>query len=115
MIRRPPRSTQSRSSAASDVYKRQVAEPRGLERDAVAFQPEGAHGRVVVVVALHQQVPRVNLDLQTVEPVAGGSRKSHGLPSKERLVDIGPPGGDALWRVPAAAAVVLRSLERAEP
>eukprot|EP00657_Telonema_sp_P-1_P004937 TRINITY_DN2195_c0_g1_i2.p1 TRINITY_DN2195_c0_g1~~TRINITY_DN2195_c0_g1_i2.p1 ORF type:complete len:108 (+),score=49.92 TRINITY_DN2195_c0_g1_i2:30-353(+) len=25
MIRRPPRSTQSRSSAASDVYKRQVA------------------------------------------------------------------------------------------
>ena len=24
MIRRPPRSTQSRSSAASDVYKRQV-------------------------------------------------------------------------------------------
>src|SRR5680860_1670075 len=27
MIRRPPRSTQSRSSAASDVYKRQVATP----------------------------------------------------------------------------------------
>src|SRR5450756_2160423 len=27
MIRRPPRSTQSRSSAASDVYKRQVLAP----------------------------------------------------------------------------------------
>ena len=27
MIRRPPRSTQSRSSAASDVYKRQIYEP----------------------------------------------------------------------------------------
>src|SRR5450756_2829732 len=27
MIRRPPRSTQSRSSAASDVYKRQVITP----------------------------------------------------------------------------------------
>ena len=27
MIRRPPRSTQSRSSAASDVYKRQVEDP----------------------------------------------------------------------------------------
>ena len=27
MIRRPPRSTQSRSSAASDVYKRQVQNP----------------------------------------------------------------------------------------
>src|SRR5450756_2282512 len=30
MIRRPPRSTQSRSSAASDVYKRQVA---AMEKD----------------------------------------------------------------------------------
>src|SRR5450756_3218082 len=29
MIRRPPRSTQSRSSAASDVYKRQVVSPQG--------------------------------------------------------------------------------------
>src|SRR5450756_40510 len=28
MIRRPPRSTQSRSSAASDVYKRQVTQSR---------------------------------------------------------------------------------------
>ena len=27
MIRRPPRSTQSRSSAASDVYKRQESSP----------------------------------------------------------------------------------------
>src|SRR5665809_78025 len=34
MIRRPPRSTQSRSSAASDVYKRQVplAIQKGVER-----------------------------------------------------------------------------------
>src|SRR5450756_911281 len=34
MIRRPPRSTQSRSSAASDVYKRQVHDehPRGSAR-----------------------------------------------------------------------------------
>src|SRR5450756_2337161 len=34
MIRRPPRSTQSRSSAASDVYKRQaVTDPAFLETD----------------------------------------------------------------------------------
>src|SRR5450756_3258580 len=37
MIRRPPRSTQSRSSAASDVYKRQdphmVEDPTGWRRD----------------------------------------------------------------------------------
>src|SRR5428012_23318 len=31
MIRRPPRSTQSRSSAASDVYKRQALFPDGFE------------------------------------------------------------------------------------
>eukprot|EP01015_Nassula_variabilis_P034335 TRINITY_DN8437_c0_g1_i1.p1 TRINITY_DN8437_c0_g1~~TRINITY_DN8437_c0_g1_i1.p1 ORF type:complete len:136 (+),score=58.88 TRINITY_DN8437_c0_g1_i1:10-417(+) len=30
MIRRPPRSTQSRSSAASDVYKRQVVRGKAL-------------------------------------------------------------------------------------
>src|SRR5450756_2559546 len=29
MIRRPPRSTQSRSSAASDVYKRQILDTKG--------------------------------------------------------------------------------------
>src|SRR5659263_777539 len=38
MIRRPPRSTQSRSSAASDVYKRQVHE----SLDAVADLNERA-------------------------------------------------------------------------
>src|SRR5450756_1234421 len=37
MIRRPPRSTQSRSSAASDVYKRQVEEPVELERSHVGY------------------------------------------------------------------------------
>src|SRR5450756_3240857 len=35
MIRRPPRSTQSRSSAASDVYKRQIKVIAG------AFNPQG--------------------------------------------------------------------------
>ena len=30
MIRRPPRSTQSRSSAASDVYKRQLQEHKQI-------------------------------------------------------------------------------------
>src|SRR5450756_3196815 len=37
MIRRPPRSTQSRSSAASDVYKRQELEGlEGRRRNVVA-------------------------------------------------------------------------------
>src|SRR5450756_1136022 len=36
MIRRPPRSTQSRSSAASDVYKRQVLSGAKDEEDDLA-------------------------------------------------------------------------------
>ena len=44
MIRRPPRSTQGGSSAASDVYKRQVL-GRGGSRDGLAGELEGV-GRV---------------------------------------------------------------------
>src|SRR5665811_2150145 len=42
MIRRPPRSTRVRSSAASDVYKRQV-------------EAEAAHGTVTRHYRMHQQ------------------------------------------------------------
>src|SRR5450756_19263 len=38
MIRRPPRSTQSRSSAASDVYKRQIQCRAGLHRNVCFSQ-----------------------------------------------------------------------------
>ena len=39
MIRRPPRSTQGVSSAASDVYKRQCHAPAACEVDVVLDQP----------------------------------------------------------------------------
>src|SRR5450756_1911109 len=62
MIRRPPRSTQSRSSAASDVYKRQVSVfgPAGylVEVDGVSHRIAGDQSGVVrapapaVVVAI---------------------------------------------------------------
>eukprot|EP00657_Telonema_sp_P-1_P012048 TRINITY_DN8185_c0_g1_i1.p1 TRINITY_DN8185_c0_g1~~TRINITY_DN8185_c0_g1_i1.p1 ORF type:complete len:132 (+),score=85.87 TRINITY_DN8185_c0_g1_i1:82-477(+) len=44
MIRRPPRSTQSRSSAASDVYKRQVQmfEEARSQQDMEAFRKQHA-------------------------------------------------------------------------
>ena len=42
MIRRPPRSTQSRSSAASDVYKRQF--PAGVIASTTANLQESANG-----------------------------------------------------------------------
>src|SRR5450756_325919 len=43
MIRRPPRSTQSRSSAASDVYKRQV---EAQAQDGPLALVENAHARL---------------------------------------------------------------------
>src|SRR5450756_2202100 len=46
MIRRPPRSTQSRSSAASDVYKRQVhgrLAVNGLSKPEVVYHGSGSH------------------------------------------------------------------------
>src|SRR5450756_3178240 len=46
MIRRPPRSTQSRSSAASDVYKRQIKPALALG-GWVAFKP--AQGGVMAM------------------------------------------------------------------
>ena len=48
MIRRPPRSTQSRSSAASDVYKRQGAKRAvlGLEDDSAGRA--GGRGEVLL-------------------------------------------------------------------
>src|SRR5450756_1659080 len=52
MIRRPPRSTQSRSSAASDVYKRQVDDhPRGDLRGLEAGFDAGGGGAVALVPA----------------------------------------------------------------
>eukprot|EP00657_Telonema_sp_P-1_P011425 TRINITY_DN653_c0_g1_i2.p2 TRINITY_DN653_c0_g1~~TRINITY_DN653_c0_g1_i2.p2 ORF type:complete len:102 (+),score=44.93 TRINITY_DN653_c0_g1_i2:66-371(+) len=64
MIRRPPRSTQSRSSAASDVYKRQGMhtcsltsdtcsweQPASLAESSLVCLSEGAHGVVAIRVA----------------------------------------------------------------
>src|SRR5450756_193968 len=53
MIRRPPRSTQSRSSAASDVYKRQPQLPQ------VAFAP-GADRRLLAARQSRQEQPSQN-------------------------------------------------------
>ena len=62
MIRRPPRSTQSRSSAASDVYKRQASDTPGPAENAfqAADGPapglaayRGAHDRPCAVSYTH--------------------------------------------------------------
>src|SRR5680860_1299680 len=50
MIRRPPRSTQSRSSAASDVYKRQIASTRDDGPDGISEADETSERSDVVVL-----------------------------------------------------------------
>src|SRR5450756_1442714 len=56
MIRRPPRSTQSRSSAASDVYKRQDCDTTGIEPDiALVKYKRLVDGGVMKIV--NQTVP----------------------------------------------------------
>src|SRR5450756_950496 len=51
MIRRPPRSTQSRSSAASDVYKRQLLARRMGKKKVIAETGAGQHGVATATVA----------------------------------------------------------------
>src|SRR5450756_2811162 len=71
MIRRPPRSTQSRSSAASDVYKRQdVAASVALDAFAELIHP------VLEPLLLAQAV-------EPLEPLAVRHRR-HPLPRKVR-------------------------------
>src|SRR5680860_827215 len=56
MIRRPPRSTQSSSSAASDVYKRQAQDPRLLSQYAAGAPQLHGQGRVKHVGGSHAKV-----------------------------------------------------------
>eukprot|EP00657_Telonema_sp_P-1_P002812 TRINITY_DN1652_c0_g1_i3.p1 TRINITY_DN1652_c0_g1~~TRINITY_DN1652_c0_g1_i3.p1 ORF type:complete len:109 (+),score=40.23 TRINITY_DN1652_c0_g1_i3:124-450(+) len=78
MIRRPPRSTQSRSSAASDVYKRQTLNPQGSALEAsppvlgwrrepttVVRPSEELSGGPGSLTGLHLQQPHVPQSLHT--------------------------------------------------
>ena len=63
MIRRPPRSTQSRSSAASDVYKRQRMEiPADISAESIR---EGIHAELAYRVLLQPEL----FPLKTIDAV----------------------------------------------
>src|SRR5450756_1516707 len=86
MIRRPPRSTQSRSSAASDVYKRQA--PAGADaRPRAALDPPRA-----------AQPPRRrdSVDRRGAKPPRGRRAKGGGLGSERSRSR--PPAGGGTWR-----------------
>src|SRR5665213_4623350 len=60
MLRRPPRSTQSRSSAASDVYKRQVvlSAPSGGGKTTLCQEILARHPEMVRIVTCTTRPPR---------------------------------------------------------
>src|SRR5450756_754067 len=79
MIRRPPRSTQSRSSAASDVYKRQPLRTRqglfaSLDPDFFASIPDA----LALVVVRHTHLANILCELP----------QSHGIGTGHRDLDI---------------------------
>src|SRR5450756_3098977 len=67
MIRRPPRSTQSRSSAASDVYKRQFhhmwVEPKKMDDPEVAMQALTGSGLDAAKLFARAQEPEIKAKL----------------------------------------------------
>src|SRR5678810_1362594 len=88
--RRPPRSTLDRSSAASDVYKRQ-----GRAGAARPVAPDRAPVRRFVV--------------GTGNGDAGGRNGARGLPGQ------GPFAGEPAWRRDRPAEVACRSQARSSP
>ena len=70
MIRRPPRSTQSRSSAASDVYKRQPPHDRLAVRRVPGIEVSVEDHDLMEVHSLEPEVdPRV-VSIRVAGPVA---------------------------------------------
>src|SRR5680860_1326583 len=121
MIRRPPRSTQSRSSAASDVYKRQAPAVRGLELLAVhvRHQPHvalPAHRARAPGVLAHMAAgaQELGMGVADIEPGERAAAKvtDHG-PTGQGVVDV-PGHGSECTRVPRATRAVTSS-SRATP
>src|SRR5450756_2048751 len=99
MIRRPPRSTQSRSSAASDVYKRQLGDLARTTHgfvgaDLAALSKEAAmHAlrRILPEIDLEQEIPQEALDKLQVNEVDFTNVQKNIEPSAMREVFVEAP------------------------
>src|SRR5450756_987086 len=72
MIRRPPRSTQSRSSAASDVYKRQAARST-MTAAGVPVTP-GSEGIIESAAEAEAVTRRIGLPVMVKASAGGGGK-----------------------------------------
>src|SRR5450756_1330368 len=93
MIRRPPRSTQSRSSAASDVYKRQLAPAEGADQSGDGDSERAArhhrrHGPAARAFLRHERASLA----EPPEPLrvadSGGKSRNH----YQETADFEAPG-----------------------
>eukprot|EP00658_Telonema_sp_P-2_P033439 TRINITY_DN24544_c0_g1_i1.p1 TRINITY_DN24544_c0_g1~~TRINITY_DN24544_c0_g1_i1.p1 ORF type:complete len:561 (+),score=121.90 TRINITY_DN24544_c0_g1_i1:86-1768(+) len=100
MIRRPPRSTLSSSSAASDVYKRQVKEYTNLQRNLVS-NPE------LSTFALKDMGPRPKF-----KPLFNSAKFADFKPIVG--ADSGAWDGTGPWKGPPASSAIPADTERME-
>src|SRR5680860_1603190 len=89
MIRRPPRSTQSRSSAASDVYKRQAGSIAGLYRPPCAGDGPGGLSQAYRALreGVHRRLWGGGGGGNKISAAAGGASRYHPL----SLIHISEP------------------------
>src|SRR5450756_3215403 len=97
MIRRPPRSTQSRSSAASDVYKRQVdgSPGGGLKEPARLLRVDARLGVVLVRLVVLGRLGDLT-GVAVEHAVDGGPLQHHGQHAVNTAHSLGFDGDAAL-------------------
>src|SRR5450756_549491 len=106
MIRRPPRSTQSRSSAASDVYKRQAQ-----ETSEVAATPEATPVEIEPVEPDHESLAAKLSEINPPTP-SGADLLSRLLDDEESFEQtVVAAGAAAGVSVPAVSYTHLRAHE----
>src|SRR5450756_3170926 len=102
MIRRPPRSTQSRSSAASDVYKRQTM-TRSLQVMADRLMDLGVTRIVMEATSDYWKPPFYLLEAHGFDVWLVNARDVKNLPGRPKTDRL-----DAVWLCKVAERQMLR-------